>query len=155
MRLAYLSFGSNMGDRGEHLARGVATVVGDEPHRLSLVYETEPVGGVAQDDFWNLVVELATDATPRELLERAWRAESELGRTRDVHWGPRTLDVDVLIVGEETSDDPEILIPHPRLYERSFVLVPLHELAPSLVSDAQLAHGVGAVRELGTLSTLR
>ncbi len=155
MRLAYLSFGSNMGDRGEHLARGVASVVGDEPYRLSLVYETEPVGGVEQDDFWNLVVELATDATPRELLERAWRAESERGRTRDVHWGPRTLDVDVLLVGSETSTDPEILVPHPRLYERSFVLVPLHELAPALVSQDQLDAAVGKVTPLGTLESLR
>lgn len=155
MRLAYLSFGSNIGNRGEHLALGVASVAGADQYRLSLVYETEPVGGVAQDDFWNLVLELATNATPRELLERAQRAETERGRTREVHWGPRTLDVDVLLVGSETSTDPEILVPHPRLYERSFVLVPLHELAPALVSQAQLDAGVGKVTPLGTLESLR
>jgi 2-amino-4-hydroxy-6-hydroxymethyldihydropteridine diphosphokinase len=155
VRLAYLSLGSNIGDRGEHLALGVASVAGTEQYRLSLVYETEPVGGVDQDDFWNLVLELATDATPRELLERAQRAERERGRTREIHWGPRTLDVDVLLVGNETSTDPEILVPHPRLYERSFVLVPLHELAPALVSRAQLAAGVGKVTPLGTLESLR
>jgi 2-amino-4-hydroxy-6-hydroxymethyldihydropteridine diphosphokinase len=155
VRLAYLSFGSNVGDRGEHLAHGVASVVGDEAYRLSLVYETEPVGGVEQDDFWNLVVELSTDATPRELLERARRAEAERGRTRDVHWGPRTLDVDVLLVGNETSTDPEILVPHPRLYERSFVLVPLRELAPALVRQDQLDAAVGKVTSLGTLESLR
>jgi 2-amino-4-hydroxy-6-hydroxymethyldihydropteridine diphosphokinase len=155
VRLAYLSLGSNIGERGEHLARGVASVAGTEQYRLSLVYETEPVGGVAQDNFWNLVLELATDATPRELLERAQRAEQERGRTREVHWGPRTLDVDVLLVGSESSSDPEILVPHPRLYERAFVLVPLHELAPALVSEAQLDAAAGKVTPLGTLESLR
>jgi 2-amino-4-hydroxy-6-hydroxymethyldihydropteridine diphosphokinase len=155
VRLAYLSLGSNIGDRGEHLARGVQSVAGAEQYRLSLVYETEPVGGVDQDNFWNLVLELATEATPRELLGRAQRAERERGRTREVHWGPRTLDVDVLLVGIETSSEPEILVPHPRLYERSFVLVPLHELAPTLVSQAQLDAGVGKVTPLGTLESLR
>jgi 2-amino-4-hydroxy-6-hydroxymethyldihydropteridine diphosphokinase len=130
-------------------------VVESEPYRLSKVYETEPVGGVVQDDFWNMVVEIATDASARELLERARRAEAAANRIRDVHWGPRTLDVDVLLVGDEVSDDPEILVPQPRLFERAFVLVPLHELAPALVSEAQLAAGVGSVKELGTLSLLR
>jgi 2-amino-4-hydroxy-6-hydroxymethyldihydropteridine diphosphokinase len=155
VRLAYLSLGSNIGDRGEHLAAGVDLVVAHDEHRVSDVYETEPVGGVAQDAFWNLVLELATEATPRELLERARRAESSRGRVRDVHWGPRTLDVDLLLVGEERSDDPEILVPHPRMFERSFVLVPLHELAPALVSKAQLDAGVGALTRLGTLESLR
>ena len=154
MRYAYLSLGTNLGDRRAHLEAALPLVVGSDAYRLSHVYETEPVGGVPQDDFWNMVVEIMTDASPKELLLRARRAESAAQRTREVRWGPRTLDVDVLLVGEETSDDPEILIPHPRLYERSFVMVPLRELAPSLVSEAQLAAGGGAVRELGTLSSL-
>ncbi len=155
MRNAYLSLGTNMGDRRSHLEAALPLVVESDEYRLSRVYESEPVGGVAQDDFWNMVVEITTDASPRELLARARRAESAAKRTREVRWGPRTLDVDVLLVGDETSSDPEILVPHPRLYERSFVLVPLHELAPSLVTEAQLAAGAGAVRELGTLSSLR
>jgi 2-amino-4-hydroxy-6-hydroxymethyldihydropteridine diphosphokinase len=155
VRYAYLSLGTNMGDRRAHLEAAVPLVVENDDYRLSSVYETEPVGGVEQDDFWNMVIEIMTAASPRELLLRARRAESAAKRTREVRWGPRSLDVDVLIVGEETSDDPEILIPHPCLYERSFVLVPLHELAPSLVTEAQLAAGVGAVKELGTLSSLR
>jgi 2-amino-4-hydroxy-6-hydroxymethyldihydropteridine diphosphokinase len=154
VRYAFLSLGTNMGDRRAHLEAAISVVVGSDDYRLSSVYETEPVGGVEQDDFWNMVVEIMTDATPKELLLRARRAEAEAKRTRDVRWGPRTLDVDVLLVGDETSNDPEILVPHPRLYERSFVMVPLHELAPSLVSDVQLAAGVGAVKELGTLSML-
>lgn len=155
MRYAYLSLGTNLGDRRAHLEAAIPLIVESDDYRLSHVYESEPVGGVEQEDFWNMVVEIMTDASPKELLLRARRAESAAKRTREVRWGPRTLDVDVLLVGEETSEEPDILVPHPRLYERSFVLVPLHELAPSLVSEAQLAAGVGAVKELGTLSSLR
>jgi 2-amino-4-hydroxy-6-hydroxymethyldihydropteridine diphosphokinase len=155
VRRAYLSLGSNVGDRKAHLAGAIALVAGSDPHRLSRVYETEPVGGVEQDNFWNMVIELDTNASPRELLERARRAEEAAQRTRSVRWGPRTLDVDVLLVGEETSDDLEILVPHPRLFERSFVLIPLHELAPDLVSDGDLAAGEGLVVELGTLESMR
>lgn len=155
MHRAYLSLGSNIGDRAEHLAHGVEVVVAGDAFRLSQVYETEPVGGVVQDDFWNLVVELTTDASAGELLERCRLAERAAGRVREVHWGPRTLDVDVLLVGDESSDDPEILVPHPRMYERLFVMIPLSELAPELVSDAQIAAGSGRVVALGTLELLR
>jgi 2-amino-4-hydroxy-6-hydroxymethyldihydropteridine diphosphokinase len=155
VRRAYLSLGSNIGDRRAHLAGALPLVTQGDPFRLSKVYETEPVGGVAQDDFWNMVVELETGASARDLLERARRAEQAARRERGVRWGPRTLDVDVLLVGEETSHDPEILLPHPRLYERAFVLVPLRELAPELVSEEQLAAGAGIVVELGTLESLR
>ena len=155
MRLAYVSLGSNVGDRGEHLARGVLIVADNDQYRASRVYETEPVGGVVQDDFWNLVIEIATAATPRELLARCRDAETASGRTREVRWGPRTLDADVLLVGELTSDDPEIVVPHPRMWERSFVLVPLHELAPRLVTEAQLEKGEGRAVALGTLESLR
>jgi 2-amino-4-hydroxy-6-hydroxymethyldihydropteridine diphosphokinase len=154
VRRAYLSLGSNVGDRATYLSRAIPLVCESDVSRLSSVYETEPVGGVAQDNFWNMVVELTTAVTPRELLERAQRAEALAHRTREVRWGPRTLDVDVLLVGDETSDDPEILVPHPRLYERAFVLIPLRELAPDLVPDALVAHGVGGVVKLGTLESL-
>jgi 2-amino-4-hydroxy-6-hydroxymethyldihydropteridine diphosphokinase len=154
VRRAYLSLGTNIGDRYEHLTSAIPIVVGADHYRLSKVYETEPVGGVAQDDFWNLVVELETEASAYELLERARRAETAAGRTREVRWGPRTLDVDVLLVGDEVLEDPELTVPHPRLYERAFVVIPLAELAPELVSGEQLAHAVGSVRELGTLQSL-
>lgn len=155
MRRAYLSLGSNLGDRAGFLRTGVRFAAGDDQYRLSKVYETEPVGGIEQEEFWNLVMEITTTATPRELLERGRAGELACGRVRDVRGGPRTLDVDVLLVGDEMSDDPEILVPHPRLYERSFVLVPLHELAPELVGTEQLGRGVGRVVELGTLESLR
>lgn len=152
---AYLSLGSNVGDRRAHLAGALATLAAGEPLRVSSVYVTEPVGGVAQDDFWNLVVELETSASPHELLARARRAEADAGRTREVRWGPRTLDVDVLLVGDQVVDDEELTVPHPRLAERAFVLVPLAELAPELVADGQLAAAVGRVERLGTLEELR
>lgn len=155
MRVAYLSLGTNVGDRKAHLEGAIATLAEDEPYRLSRVYETEPVGGVPQDNFWNMVMEITTEASGEELLERARRAEKTAGRTREVHWGPRTLDVDVLFVGDEVRDDPELTLPHPRLFERAFVLRPLKELAPQLVDEEQLASAVGDVVELGTLQSLR
>jgi 2-amino-4-hydroxy-6-hydroxymethyldihydropteridine diphosphokinase len=152
---AYLSLGSNIGDRAGHLGAGIDIVAEGDDYRASSVYETEPVGGVVQDDYWNMVIELTTGATAQQLLERARRAEEARGRVRDQRWGPRTLDVDVLLVGDERSDDPEIVVPHPRMYERSFVLVPLHEIAPELVTRSQLDAGVGAVTKLDTLEALR
>jgi 2-amino-4-hydroxy-6-hydroxymethyldihydropteridine diphosphokinase len=155
VRVAYLSLGTNIGDRAAHLTGALSTLAAGDPYRLSNVYETEPVGGVAQDDFWNVVMEITTEASAEELLARVRRAEDEAHRTREVRWGPRTLDVDVLLVGDEVRDDPALTLPHPRMHERAFVLRPLRELAPALVSDEQLASAVGHVVELGTLSTLR
>lgn len=154
MRAAYFSLGSNMGDRAAHLRDGVQSVAGDDAHRVSRVYETEPVGGVVQEDFWNLVLEVTTDATLLELLERCRVAEARRDRTREVRWGPRTLDVDVLLVGNEVSDDPVITIPHPRMWQRAFVLAPLAELAPQLVDEARLTTLSERVRVLGTLESL-
>lgn len=155
MHRAYLSLGSNLGDRWRHLIAALPIVSDGDAYRVSKVYETAPVGGVAQELFWNVVVELETEANARTLLERAHRAEAAEARLREVHWGPRTLDVDVLLVGDEVCEDPDLIVPHPRLWERSFVLVPLRELAPSLVNNDALARGDGRVRELGTLESLR
>ncbi len=151
MRRAFFSLGSNLGDRRAHLVAGVAAVAAGEPVRVSRVYVTEPVGGVAQPDFWNLVVEVTTEAPPAALLERARRAEDARGRERTVRWGPRTLDVDVIWIDGYTSDDPELTVPHPRAFERAFVLVPWRELAPDLVSAPAVADAGGKVAVLGTL----
>ncbi len=155
MRVAYLSLGTNVGDRGAHLEGAVSTLADGDAYRLSNVYETEPIGGVVQDDFWNMVMEITTEASADELLARARRAEQEAHRTREVRWGPRTLDVDLLLVGDEVRDDPELTLPHPRMHERAFVLRPLRELAPDLVSAEQFFGAVGHVVKLGTLSSLR
>ncbi|MDE2282729.1 MAG: 2-amino-4-hydroxy-6-hydroxymethyldihydropteridine diphosphokinase [Actinomycetales bacterium] len=152
---AFLSFGSNVGDRAAHLRAGVAIVAGTDRYRLSRVYQTEPVGGVVQDDFWNLVMELETDDDPWALLERAQAAERQRERTRDVRWGPRTLDVDVLWVDGFTSEDPRLTVPHPRAMERAFVVVPWRELAPELVSPLDLERASGRVVVLDTLEMLQ
>lgn len=119
---------------------------------VSPVYETEAVGGPpGQPPYLNVVVELDTACSPRELLEVGQRLEAAAGRVRTVHHGPRTLDVDVLLVGSLRVDEPDLVVPHPRMWERRFVLAPLADLAPDLVDAAALAHAGGSVVVLGTL----
>lgn len=130
---AFLGLGSNLGDRWEHLRRAVANL--PDVVRTSRVYETEPVGGPAgQSPYLNMVAELRTRLSPGELLAEAQRAEAAAGRRRTERWGPRTLDVDVLLYGEEQISAPDLEVPHPRMWERGFVLVPLGDLAPELVA---------------------
>ncbi len=119
---------------------------------VSPVYETDPVGGPpGQPQYLNVVVQLSTVLGPRELLEVARRLEGEAGRARAERFGPRTLDVDVLLVGDLEVDEPDLVVPHPRMWERRFVLVPLSDLAPELVPATVLAHATGEVRGVGRL----
>jgi 2-amino-4-hydroxy-6-hydroxymethyldihydropteridine diphosphokinase len=119
---------------------------------VSPVYETDPVGGPpGQPPYLNVVVELSTDLGPRELLEAARRLEVEAGRVRAERFGPRTLDVDVLLVGNLEVDEPDLVVPHPRMWERRFVVVPLSDLAPELVATDVLANATGEVRGIGRL----
>jgi 2-amino-4-hydroxy-6-hydroxymethyldihydropteridine diphosphokinase len=146
----FLGLGSNMGDREEHLRRAVAGLPGLVG--VSPVYETEPVGGPpGQEMYLNLVVELETGLTPRELLELAHRLEQQARRVRTVHHGPRTLDVDVLLVGDLVVDEPDLVVPHPRMWERRFVVDPLADLAPDLVPPSVRIASGGRVRRLGML----
>jgi 2-amino-4-hydroxy-6-hydroxymethyldihydropteridine diphosphokinase len=146
-RRAFLALGSNLGDRQALLRRGVAAL--PDVVAVSPMYETDPVGGPGdQGAYLNLVVELDTDLSPRELLEAAQRAEAGARRVRTERWGPRTLDVDVLLVGDEVVDEADLVVPHPRMWERAFVLVPLADLAPELVSEMPSGQGV---RPAGTL----
>lgn len=154
MRRVYFSLGSNLGDRGSFLALGVDRVSAGEAHRVSRVYQSEPVGGVEQDDFWNIVLEVTTASSARELLERAHHAEDAAHRTREVRWGPRTLDVDIVWIEGETHDEVDLVVPHPRLRERNFVLVPLRELREDLVDEDALTHADGRVAILGRLEEL-
>ncbi len=129
---AYLGLGSNLGDRRAALRTAVAAL--PDVVAVSPVYETEPVGGPAgQSPYLNLVVGLETDLTPRELLELAHALEAAAGRVRTERNGPRTLDVDVLLVGHLTVDEPDLVVPHPRMWQRRFVLVPLADLADGQV----------------------
>jgi 2-amino-4-hydroxy-6-hydroxymethyldihydropteridine diphosphokinase len=121
---AVLSIGSNLGDRLTTLQSAVDAF---RPWltAISPVYETPPWGPVPQDDYLNAILLVADpDAAPADWLHRAHAAEQSAGRTRDIRWGPRTLDVDVIAVDDATSDDPSLTLPHPRAHERAFVLVP-------------------------------
>jgi 2-amino-4-hydroxy-6-hydroxymethyldihydropteridine diphosphokinase len=148
-RRAYLGMGSNLGDRLGYLREALAAL--DDVAAVSPVYETAPVGGPPQGPYLNVVVALDTARTPRQLLGECRRLEERAGRRRTVRFGPRTLDVDVLLVGDEQVDEPDLVVPHPRLWERRFVLAPLADLAPDLVPPGALAAAGGAVRRAGTL----
>ncbi len=131
-----LALGSNMGDRLANLQAGLdALAAGPGLDRLvvSPVYQTAPVGGPAQDDYLNAVAVAQTALPARAVLDRARAAETALGRVRTQRWGPRTLDVDVIVAGAEISADPELTLPHPRAHERAFVLAPWHDLQPAAV----------------------
>lgn len=146
----FLGLGSNLGDRAAHLRRALAGM--PDVTAVSPLYETEPVGGPpGQPPYLNLVVELDTDRSPRQLLELARRLETEAGRQRTVHHGPRTLDVDVLIVGDLSVDEPDLVVPHPRMWERRFVVAPLADLAPDLVPSGALEQAGGSVRSQGRI----
>lgn len=132
-RRAYLGLGSNLGDRFAHLqfaVDGLASSSGVTVVAVSPVYETAPVGGPPQPAYLNAVAAVDTTLSARQLLEAAQRLESVARRVRRERWGPRTLDVDVLLVGDERVDEPDLVVPHPRMAERAFVLVPLADLAP-------------------------
>lgn len=134
---AYLGLGSNLGDRAGNLLLGIRGMrdAGLEVSRLSQIYETEPVETFPQPKFLNQVAELHVNELlrPAEVMERLLQVERSLGRTRDVSKGPRTIDLDLLLYGNETCDTELLTLPHPRLHLRRFVLVPLAELAPKLV----------------------
>ena len=140
---AFLGLGSNLGDREATLRAAVAAI--PDLVAVSRVYETDPVGGPDQGRFLNAVVELATERTPRQLLELCRALEAAAERVRVERWGPRTLDVDVLLVGELAVDEADLEVPHPRLWQRRFVLAPLRDLAPELVSAAAVAAAEGDV----------
>lgn len=130
---AYLGLGSNLGDRLGTLQRAVDLLGAERSITLtgcSRVWETAPVGGPPQPDFLNVVVRAEIDLPPRQLLDACLRAEASLGRVREVRWGPRVVDVDVLLIDARTIDEPDLTVPHPRLHERAFVLMPLLELDP-------------------------
>lgn len=153
VRRAFLGLGSNVGDRVAHLRAAVASL--PDLVATSPVYETAPVGGPDdQGPYLNLVAELHTTASPRQLLELCARLEQDAGRVREVRWGPRTLDVDVLLIEGLEVDEPDLQVPHPRLAERRFVLAPLADLAPDLVTPAQVAAAAGEVRAVGDLAVL-
>lgn len=149
LRRAALALGSNLGDRLDYLQAAVDALTDSSEIvavAVSPVYETAPVGGPeGQNSFYNAVLVVETTLSPRSLMERGQAAEAAFGRTRDVPNGPRTLDVDVLAVGNSTADDEDLKIPHPRLRERAFVLIPWSDVDP----DFEVP-GLGRVVDLGS-----
>ena len=129
MKRVYLSLGSNLGDREANLRSALEQL---QPRRVSPIYETEPVDFTAQPFFLNLVAEVETGLMPLQYLNLMQRIERQLGRIRGVPKGPRSLDIDVLLFGDRIIRSPRLQVPHPRLHERRFVLMPLADLVPNL-----------------------
>jgi len=157
-----LALGSNLGDRLANLQAAVDALgagSGLDELAVSPVYQTAPVGGPPQPDYLNAVLVAATSLPPRAVLARGRAAEAALGRVRGPRWGPRTLDVDVIVYGNEIRCDPELTLPHPRAHERAFVLAPWHDVDPGAaipgrgpVADllaALPADGVRRCRDVG------
>ena len=143
MEISYLSLGSNIGDRLDYLRKAVRKL-SMHPHitviKISSVYETEAWGLENQDDFFNIAIQIKTSLSVHALLDACQSIEQELGRSREIHWGPRTIDIDILLYGVLTIKEGKLTIPHQHMLEREFVVVPLDEIAPDLiVNDVKLS----------------
>lgn len=137
MTRAYLALGSNVGERAANLAAARVSLAarGVKVTRASTVIETEPFGVEDQPRFLNQVLEVDWSGSARSLLKAAKLVETEVGRTPTFRWGPREIDIDIVLFGEEVIDEPDLQVPHPGLWQRNFVTRPLRELRPDLVSD--------------------
>lgn len=139
---AYIALGSNMGDREHFLLEAIRQLDGHEGIAVtgrSSVYETEPVGVVDQASFLNMVIEVKTLLSPHALFDVMVQTELELGRTRELRWGPRTIDLDLLMYEDAVQDDPSLILPHPRMLERAFVMIPLVEVLQACKSKQAAA----------------
>ncbi|HZH59047.1 MAG TPA: 2-amino-4-hydroxy-6-hydroxymethyldihydropteridine diphosphokinase [Metabacillus sp.] len=128
---AYIALGSNMGDRERYLIDAIKKIH-QQPDikvvNISSIYETDPVGYTEQDQFLNMVIYVNTDLTAFQLLSMLQEIEKQLNRKREIKWGPRTLDLDILLFNHENIEAEQLIVPHPRMHERAFVLIPLYEL---------------------------
>lgn len=131
MYKAFLSLGSNLGDREDNLKKAVEEIdknIDINVTGISKIYETEPVGYLEQGRFLNMAIAIETSLVPIKLLKELQRVEHKLKRIREIHWGPRTIDIDILTFEDLEINIPELVIPHPRMFERAFVLIPLMDL---------------------------
>ena len=147
---AFVALGANLGARAQTLIAALASLETEQTHVVAAsgFLETKPVGPVEQPDYLNAAAELRTLLTPWELLSVLQAIELEHGRTREIHWGPRTLDLDLLMYDQLITEDPELVLPHPRMMERRFVLQPLCEISPWLVHPLTRQRMADVLREL-------
>lgn len=158
MQTVYLALGANLGDRLGTL-RGARAALRRTPQvrvtASSPLYETEPVGGPeGQERYLNAVLEVETELSPRDLLHLCLEVEGRFGRRRELHWGPRTLDVDVLLYGGEIRRAPDLILPHPLMHRRPFVLLPLCDLAPQAVHPV-LGRSVAELASVAEIEGIR
>ncbi|MBU5266124.1 2-amino-4-hydroxy-6-hydroxymethyldihydropteridine diphosphokinase [Virgibacillus proomii] len=153
MNKVYIALGTNIEPRFNHLQEALQRL--QEHKKISIlkqssIYETAPVGYTNQADFLNMVIQAETDCTPIELLDYCQQIEKELGRKRTIRFGPRTIDLDILLYNQENIKMERLTIPHPRMHERAFVLIPLNEIAPNTVLPLTMEnkHVVDAIKEL-------
>lgn len=140
LRKGFLSLGSNIGDRVSYLKEAVSCLeeaAGIKVSRKSSLYATSPVGYLNQDDFVNAVIEIETELAPEALLKACQNVEIHLKRERLIHWGPRTIDVDILWLDNFKSSTEQLCVPHARMLDRAFVMIPLSELSPELVIEGK------------------
>lgn len=156
MNRAFISIGSNIGERHQYLQDAIEALNSRSDttiEKVSSIYETEPVGYTDQASFLNVVISINTSLSAEQLLIACQQIEQELGRERTIRWGPRTVDLDILLYNEEIIETEVLIVPHPRMAERSFVLIPLLEIAPDiknpitkkLYSENEAIHDQGVV----------
>ena len=152
---ALLGLGSNIGDKVHNIEQAIELLTADGDIRLvraSRIYRTEPWGDVVQDWFANACIAVQTDLSPEALLERCLGVEQHMKRVRRERWGPRIIDVDVLVYRDTASMDPNLMLPHPRIMQRAFVLAPLADIAPGLVLGGRtVADGLAQVDRKGVV----
>ncbi len=156
--VCYLSVGTNIGEREENLAAAIFLISTQPDIRLtnqSSFYETEPIGYTEQDSFLNVVVEIKTALSPMQLLSHCQSIEQKLGRKRTIRWGPRIIDVDILLFDSRSIQTDELTVPHPRMHERSFVMAPLAEINPDIEIPMQQQTAREIAAELPDRETIR
>lgn len=144
MHKSYLGLGTNLGEREENLRRAVKLLKSFpelEVIKVSSIYETEPWGYEEQNDFLNLCLELETTLSAQQLLEKCQAVEDKMGRKREKRWEPRVIDVDILLYDDLELETSDLIVPHPRMQERAFVLIPLQELKPDLMVQGNTIAG--------------